>query len=445
MRRLYPDYAYSDQRIAGCFWAETVPDTVLQRPAPGGDLVVDVAIIGGGFTGLSAALHLAQSGARVAVLEARFPGWGASGRNGGFCCLGGSKARDGAIDKALGREARLEWMRAEKAAVDLVARLIETHGIEASVHSKGETMLAHTRAAARFEGYAEQCRENFGVEPELIDKSDLADHGLGGAFHGAMTIPIGFGLDPRQYLAGLLQAAETAGATVFGNSPVLNMTRDGGQWRLTTADGRLRADQVIVATNGYSSEDVPEWMAARYIPTQSSVIVTRPLTQDEQEAQGWTSDQMAYDTRRLLHYFRKMPNGRFLFGMRGGLRSSPTAEATNRRLIRRDFDTMFPEWRHVEATHYWNGMVCLAANLTPFAGPVPDMPGVFAGFAYHGNGVAMGSYTGALLADHLSGDGSDRPIPTIMQKPAGRFPLGRFRRALMFPAYALYGLLDRFG
>lgn len=170
-------------------------------------------------------------------------------------------------------------------------------------------------------------------------------------------------------------------------------------------------------------------------------MVTRPLTDDELQAQGWFSDQMAYDTRNLLHYFRLMPDRRFLFGMRGGLFASPRAEASIRRLLRKHFETMFPAWRGVEGTHFWSGMVCMSRNLVPFVGPVPDTPGMFAGLCYHGNGVAMGSYAGRLLADLVQGRAPDLPYSPVMQGMA-RFPFGPARRIVMPPAYALLGMQD---
>jgi glycine/D-amino acid oxidase-like deaminating enzyme len=150
---------------------------------------------------------------------------------------------------------------------------------------------------------------------------------------------------------------------------------------------------------------------------------------------------MAYDTRNLLHYFRLMPDRRFLFGMRGGLRASPRAEAAIRRKLRQDFEAMFPAWRDVAATHYWSGMVCLSRNLVPFIGAVPDQPGLFAGLCYHGNGVAMGSYSGRLLSDLVQGRQPELPYSTAVQKMP-RFPFGRARRILMPPAYAALGLMD---
>lgn len=190
-----------------------------------------------------------------------------------------------------------------------------------------------------------------------------------------------------------------AGARIFQKSPATDVVRNSGRYRITTPAGTLRAENVLIATNGYSSENIPEWMAARYLPTQSSVLVTRPLTQEVQQAQSWTTAQMAYDTRDLLHYFRLMPDGRFLFGMRGGLMSSARAEIAAQRRTRQDFERMFPAWALVPSPHSWSGMVCLARNRVPFVGPIREQPGMFAGFAYHGNGVAMGSYAGRLLAD----------------------------------------------
>jgi glycine/D-amino acid oxidase-like deaminating enzyme len=438
MRRIFPDHAYSNARIAGCYWADTVSDAALSRPALKGAQKADVAIIGAGFTGLSAALALAEAGVSVSVLEAGFPGWGASGRNGGFCCLGGAKASDAMLDRQHGKPARLAYRRAEASAINHVADTLEKHSIQADVHSKGETQLAHN-ARVNFEKDARAIEENYGVTPTLHTREELPALGMSGQFHSAITTPVGFGLNPRKYLAGLLKAAEAAGVQVFGQSPVNKINR-AQKYSLATPQGTLEAEQLIVATNGYSSEDVPEWMAARYMPAQSSVIVTRELTETEL-ANGWNSDQAAYDNRTLLHYFRLMPNRRFLFGMRGGLMSTKASEARNRRQIRADFEAMFPAWSQVETPFYWSGMVCLAAGLTPFAGPVPEMSGAYAGFAYHGNGVAMGSYTGALLADQILG-ANKLHTPKLMAKPPKRFPLGRARRALMYGVYAGAALKD---
>jgi glycine/D-amino acid oxidase-like deaminating enzyme len=148
---------------------------------------------------------------------------------------------------------------------------------------------------------------------------------------------------------------------------------------------------------------------------------------------------MGYDTRRLLHYFRLMPDGRFLFGMRGGLFSGRVAENKARQALQREFGAMFPAWRNVELEGTWSGLASVARNKMPFAGPVPGHPNILAGLCFHGNGVAMGSYVGHLLGHQVLGRNI---VPVAMRAPLGRFPLGRARRVLMPFVYAGFTVAD---
>lgn len=430
MRRIYEDYAYSDEGRSDCYWDSTV--TARRWPVLQGTHQADVAIIGAGYTGLNAAIELAAGGASVIVLDAEWPGWGASGRNGGFCCMGGAKASDAAIARRYGQGALDDWDTAQVDAINLVARRVSSLSLDVEQHSDGEIVLAHSR-------YAMKRLQRSG---ETVDRAGLAAMGINGPqFHGGLHTRVGFGLNPRRYLEGLARHAASIGVNIYGNSPMTRLKRGRQRWHAVTPDGWVEADQILIATNGYSSEDLPDWMAARYLPALSSVMVTRPLTQAEQQAQGWTSDLMAYDTRTLLHYFRLMPNGRFLFGMRGGVTCTPRAEAVTRRRLRTHFEQMFPAWRHVEATHTWSGLVCLMPALVPFAGEVPDMPGVHAAMGWHGNGVAMGSYAGASIAGRIAGTNA-HPLPEFTGRTPTRFPLRQYRRSLLRLAYLGYSLTD---
>ncbi len=438
MRRIFGAHAYGDAPRAGCWWDETcdLPDC----PPLDGDVRCDVAIVGAGFTGLNAALELAHGGADVVVLDARSPGWGASGRNGGFCCLGGGKLEDDALDRRYGREGRLEWRAAEMAAIAQVAGFLERTGTDADVHSDGEVWLAHrVRQMRDIDAAAARVEENYGVAADVIAADALGDRGMIGGFHGGLGVPLGFALNPRKYVAALLHEALKLGVRIHSRAGVTGMARNSGEWHLRVGPHGVRATQVLVATNGYSSEDVPAWLAGRYMPAQSSVVVSRPLTQAELEAQGWTSRQMCYDSRNLLHYFRLMPDNRMLFGMRGGLAASPASEARARARVSRDFRTMFPAWRQVELTHYWSGMVCLARGYLPYVGPVEGQPGLWCAMCYHGNGVSMGSHSGKLAAQAMGGRDMR---PQALRGPFERFPLGRARRTLMLPAYVAFALGD---
>lgn len=440
MKTVFPRHTYGPGPRKGCWWDETcaaVPGASIAQ-----DTDVDVAIVGAGFTGLSAALSLAESGAKVAVLDAKTVGWGASGRNGGFCCLGGGLAEDAELDRRFGRKERLIFRAAEKAAVEHTKTTLHQLGIDADTHSSGETVLAHRpRDAAAFTASLARIRENYGVDGVYLRQEELAQAGMAGPFYGALTVPIGFGLNPLKYLTGLHKACRSRGVQVFEHSPVEAIDARCKKYVLASGQSRISAHKVILATNGYTNDDLSSFVTNRVMPGQSTVLVTRPLTQEERLRQGWTTDQMCYDTRTLLHYFRLMPDQRFLFGMRGGLLGGIAAEARARMRLLRHFRSMFPYWRDVKVTNSWSGLVGLARSKVPFVGQCGEGSNIYAALCYHGNGVAMAGYAGKLISDLITGDKS--PVyPIAMQQPMRPFPLGPFRRLLMPPLYAGLQLRD---
>lgn len=434
MRRIYPEHAYSEAPRATCYWPSTTKPAECS-PARG-EIKTDVAIIGAGFTGLSAALHLAEAGADVTVLDAQIPGWGASGRNGGFCCLGGAAAGDTMIRQLYGETARREWSATEVAGIETVRSILDRHKLSPDTHSEGETLLAHNkRSFDGFEAYARKVEDEYGSSAVITPKEELAQIGMNGPFHGAITIPLGFALNPFKYVSGMAKAAQDLGVRIHGHSPVQRIDQHSG-FTLKTPEATISARRLIVATNGYSSDDLPAWLRGRYLPTQSNVLVTRELTDEEITAQGWSSNQMCYDDRFLLHYFRLMPNKRMLFGMRGGFGSSPAWDEKMHRTIRQHFEAMFPAWVHVETPFSWHGLLSISRDLTPYAGPIPEMPGAFTALSYHGNGVSMASHSGAILADLVLDREPKRLYPKVMQRPPKRYLTGRYRRATMLPIRA---------
>ena len=441
MSRVFEDRAYEVDSLNGCFWAEDFPGPDRDWPSVAGDVSADVAIVGAGYTGLSAALHLARAGVDVVVLEMHQPGWGASGRSGGFCCMGGAMLKDRGIHRRYGAKAAAEWDAAQKDAVHLVADLIAENGIDAQTHSKGETQLAHSpKSYRRLEAEANALVQA-GEPVEFIETSALADKGMcANGLLGGMTEPIGFALHPRRYVLGLAEAVLNAEGRILAHSSVDEVSHDVSGTVLRTPMGRVRAKRVIFATNGYSRDDIPNWLRSRFMPVQSNIMVTRKLTDQELADQGWTTSQMVYDTRKLLHYFRLLPDGRMMFGMRGGIRATQAEDRKMHRMIRRDFEAMFPAWRHVETPWFWTGLVCLTGKRVPYVGPVEGMQGAFAGFGWHGNGIAMGTYAGRLLASLALGN--DAEIPAVMKGTPMQIPLGQKRRMILPPIYKGLALRD---
>lgn len=442
VHRLYEDEAYDTSRWPPSHWRASLPPPPARLPLRG-FLRTEVAIIGAGYAGLNAALALAgHYGDGVTVLEAGQPGWGASGRNGGFCCLGGAHLSHARIVARVGEGGARDFRDFQHRAVEHVDALLHRHGIEARQGPAGDLCLAHSRGAfAGLLAKAETVLTLYGERIEVIPGAALAERGLNGAgFRGAVLTPTGFPLHPLAYAEGLARTAEAAGAVIYGASPVTAMVPEAGGWRLTTPGGALLARRVLIATNGYSAEDLPPWIGGRTLPTQSAILVTRQLTASEKRAQGFTSPLMAYDSRHLLHYFRHLPDGRFLFGMRGGTSAAPAAQVRNAARVRAEFARLFPAWAGIEATSEWTGLVCLTGSLAPFVGPVPGAPGLYAALGWHGNGVAPASLGGVLAAQLIAG--IPTAVPALIRQPPRRFPLPPLRRLWLRAAYASRALSD---
>ena len=441
---LYGPEAYATTEVDS-LWRETARPAV-PYPALDGDTQAEVAVIGAGFTGLSAAYHLAREhGIQAVVLEAGPVGWGASGRNGGFCAPGGDKLGYEAMAARHGAEETRRFHALTLNAVERVAGLLKDEAIEVDPQPGGELVVAHTPKAfaAQIEEQA-AVRALCGHERELLSAEDLRARGLSAGFHGGLREPVGFGLHPLNYVRGLAAAAVRRGARLHETSAVTAWAREGQGHRLITARGSVRARKVIVATGGYPPETLNRAVSGRVLPILSNIITTRPLTADEQAAQGWTSTQATCDSRALLHYFRLLPDGRFLFGGRGGLASDAASIAAFRARLTGEFQAMFPFWRKVEITHFWRGLVDLAMDLTPHCAPLSEDASILMGGAYHGSGVAMGTETGAHLARLAAG--LDTPaLPAFMRRPAPRFPLAALRKLYLAGALAGYELKDRLG
>ncbi|GAB5435829.1 NAD(P)/FAD-dependent oxidoreductase [Falsiruegeria mediterranea] len=444
MKRIYEDMAYGDRPIQERYWPSTIDTPPPEYPELDGERRCDFAIIGGGYTGLSAALTLAAEGADVVLLDANVPGWGASGRNGGLVSVGSAKKDDEDVVRKYGPSDAQVFFDAERASFDLVEEYLTEFDLNVDRHSKGYTFVAHKPGAVpAVKEYGEEYTKRYGLPFEFVPKEEMAAHGLNSPdFHGAVHLPIGFALNPMKFVFGLYGAAHQRGVRIFSKSPVTKIEQSGG-YVLHTPKGRVRAKKILVGTNGYSSDDMPAALSGRYLPVQSNILVSRPLNEDEIQAQGWWSRQMLVDSRTLLHYFRLLPDNRMLLGLRGSVRVTEQNMAATRAIARADFDRMFPEWRHVETPYFWSGLICMTRNLVPFAGELPGMEGAFAAFGYHGGGVTMANYAGALIADMALGKSkSRRPHPDLMKRAPRRFELGPFRRASLPPAFAWYRFRD---
>jgi glycine/D-amino acid oxidase-like deaminating enzyme len=435
------------QPHAPSYWLATAgPEPDGPRPLAG-DRTVEAAVVGGGYTGLAAAYRLAGThGLDTVVLEAHRVGWGASGRNGGFALLTMGKVPLGERIRKWGMDAARRSIERGVEAVETVRELIAREAIACDAQPDGWLLVAHRADhVADLEERARVYREVLGYRgAEFVPGERLARDGyLGGPeAHGALRIRDAFGLHPLKYVRGLAAAAARRGATICVQSPVVEWRRDGGWHSLVTPAGTVRARRVVVATNGYTFEPLHPFFRGRLLPATSNIVVTRPLTATEWDAVGMRGTQTYSDTRKLLFYWRRLPDDRLLFGGRAGVVNTEATLDRRRRRMERWMAGKWPALAGVGSDYFWHGQVCLSADLMPHVGAVDGDPSVVYAMAYQGSGVAMATYCGGLAADLAAGKDVPRDTP-LTAAALPRFPVPALRPAYLAGAYAVYGIKDR--
>ncbi|MFQ6006092.1 MAG: NAD(P)/FAD-dependent oxidoreductase [Woeseia sp.] len=450
-RRLYHDDLYHFDRPQPSYWEATAGQTDLQAARLNADDRCEVVIIGGGYTGLSAAYHLAKEhDVEARVLEAGHIGWGASGRNGGFCSIGGtSLGLTRQLDK-FGLENVRHFYQSQADAVELVRGIIRDEGIDAQMAGDAELEVAHSpKLFAELKEQAELQFRMLGLDTSVISAAQYRCEYFDCAEQfGAVMMKPTFGLHPMRYVLGLARAAEEHGAILHRDSEVIGWQKQGNDHILMTRHGTLRCRYVIMATNGFMPETLNPVFHGRPLPMISAIVVTRPLDDADLAAQRWQTTTPAITSRKLMNYFRLLPDNRFLFGGRGSSGGDDASAARNYEALAKRLGQLFPAWKDIRIDYRWHGLICITRRLTPCVGRLADDPSVFFGFGYHGNGVNTSTWTGRQIADWLAnsaqGDATvPQSLPVMMRGLSGRFPCPALRRQYVRARIAMFRLSDR--
>ena len=406
-----------------------------------GDLACEVAIVGGGYTGLSAALHLAKAGRSVVVAEAVEPGWGASGRNGGQV-IAGLKANPDELGAAFGEERGMRIAKRMGAAADLVFGLIDRYGMDCHARRSGWIQAAHGAKPLR-DLIEPRCRQwtELGVPMEMLDRRQVAA-ALGSdpaAYVGGLRDPRGGVLQPLGYARGLAAAAMQEGAVILAHAPVDRLARAGSGWEVSCGGHSIRAAQVVLATNAYASDFARRlWgdLHRTVIPVTSFQMATPPLTGDVAR-RILPGGEGVTDSRRLLLYFRRDHSGRLVMGGRSPVENRPAkADAAP---LQAAIARIFPNLGRLAVDHVWTGKVAITKDKMPHI-HMPEQ-GLFAFLGCNGRGVAPCTAMGALLAELASGT-----EPAALDYPVSApdsFALHGLRRLGVFAISQYYRLLDR--
>jgi glycine/D-amino acid oxidase-like deaminating enzyme len=424
------------------YWATTVDSPALATAQEPPDSV-DVAVVGAGFCGLSAARMLAKRGVKVAVFEAETFGWGASSRNGGMV-LTGMKLPAPTLIKRYGKEVVRKMYAASLETIDCVEQIVHEEKIDCNFSRCGHLEVACKQA--HFDGYEETAaltRREFSHELRIIPKSELRAEIGSDIYFGGMVDETSAGLNPARYVAGLAHAAQCAGACLFDHVRVTSVEpetkNNPRKFLVRTSRGTLTAREVILASGAYTTEATPA-LRRKIIPIGSYIIATEVLTA-ELARELSPRNRMIYDSKHFLYYYRLTPDNRMLFGGRAAF--FPETENTVRQsaeILRRGMISVYTQLRDTKIEFVWGGTLDFTLDVMPHAGKIDGMY-FAAGFA--GHGVAAATWFGAKLAGLICGDPNDIPFDGI-KFPAA--PLGlRSGNTWALPlAGAWYRILDFF-
>ena len=419
------------------YWHDTAPAFAGGTPGPV-EGRVDVAVVGAGFTGLSAALGLAKAGASVAVLEAAHVGAGASGRNGGQCNNG--FAQDfSAMEDRFGFDRAVALYRAFDAAVDTVERLVAEEGIDCGFARTGKLKLAAKPAHADKLARARDALHR-GADPDvaLVPRDELPAEIDSRRYHGGLLFPKSGSMHMGRFAVGLAEAAVRRGARIHEDASVRRLTRIGDTEAhdVETARGTLRAAQVLLAT-GPSMKGPFFRYRRRIVPIGSFIVVTEPLGRARVDALMPTR-RMCTTTQNVGHYFRVTPDDRLLFGGRARFAlSSATSDAKSGRILEAGMRDVFPQLAGTRLDWCWGGIVDMTQDRLPRAG---QHDGLHYSMGYSGHGTQMSTHMGQVMAAVMAGDRGANPWDEL-DWPAIR---GHFGPPWFLPLVgAWYKLQDR--
>ncbi len=403
----------SETRHCPSLWAATAqPGPIC--PALTTDEETDVAIIGAGFTGLSAALYLAKAGKSVRVLEAVESGWGASGRNGGQVNPAW-KLLPEAIELRYGPERGQRVSAMAGTTCDLVFELIQRHDIHCDAIRPGYVQGAYGKCGIQAtQDWVRQWSQR-GAPVEWLDKQATAQLLGTDAYDGAMLDHRGGNIQPLSYVRGLAHAAITTGASIHGDTTVTKIEQAGTDWLLTTPNGDVIAEQILLCTNGYTDKLWPGLRDA-VVPVTSFVTATRPLEKEILQA-ILPQRHAVSETLRVQVYYRLDRDGRFVIGGRGNLFSN--AHHGDDRHLRTTACALFPSLSQADWEYHWSGYVAMTWDYTPRL--MALAPGVFAGMGYNGRGIAMATMMGKQLAMAVLGEDPELPVEPLVHIPFHSF------------------------
>ncbi|MEM8649499.1 MAG: FAD-binding oxidoreductase [Pseudomonadota bacterium] len=397
-------------------------------------LEVDVTIVGAGFTGLRAALKLAEAGLKTVVMDAGDVGYGASGRNGGQVNPMLPFNTPEKLTKLLGNKYFERLTEASLGSADELFSVIKKYQIECKARQNGWLRVCHSSRALKDAeaGVAEWNKHGAGMS--IIDQDEVERLSGTQAYQAGVLTPKGGAVQPMLLANGLANAAKQRGCKIFGNSPVQDVKQADGKWVAKTEHGSVTSDWIIVATNGYTGDLIPR-LSTSIIPVTPIQIATDPLPESV-VANILPEGHTISDSRRIIMYARREADNRMVYGGHGKM--LPSGEIHGVGWLTKDAVRVFPQLKDVKWSYKWGGRIAITDDHLPHLHE--PKPGLLIGLGYNGRGVAMSNVMGRVMAERVLGKSVDElPFPNTAIKD---FSLRSIKLAGMSSAIWFMRLLD---
>ena len=401
-------------------------------------------IIGGGYTGLSAAITLAQAKQDVTLLDANSLGFGCAGRNGGFILSGSGRLSLSALEDKWGHTVAMGMQAEFDGAVNLLKKRITDFDMQVDLVKGPYLKLAHNaKQAEQLWASAKHLASSFNVSSALLSSKDLTTRfGIEGAYGGVKLE--GACLHPLKLASEYARVARELGATLFYDSPAIYIEKQKAGFLVTTPSGSVSAKHILIATNAYTPKRFHESVDNKQFPVQSSIFVTAPLNDEQRALTGLTTPMSFMDTRMMKYYYRVLPDGRLLFGGRGAVKGKDADSAIEKQRLYNAMVKSFPALKGIAMDYFWSGWVSVSLDSMPriFVNSEASSnnikrSGYSIGYAmgYCGSGVSFAAFAGQRLAQRMMGtDKIDLSLP-LYQSPLKTYPFPMARRLALHGLY----------
>ena len=415
-------------------------------PSLSNDIKTDYLIIGGGYTGLSAAITLAEAGKSPVLIDAHSIGFGCAGRNGGFVLSGSGRMALSAIEAKWGKETAKGMQGEFDGAVHLLKKRISQYDMQVDLCEGPYYKLAHNaKQATHLHSAARKQKKLFGVHSNLLSQNDVeGNFAIKNTFGGVQVD--GACLHPLKLADEYARTATTLGALLYYGTPALSLNKHTDTYTVTTPTATIHAKNVLIASNAYTPKQFHVAVDNKQFPVQSSIFVTSPLTTQQRDITGLNKPMSFMDTRMMKYYYRVLPDGRLLFGGRGAVLGKHSDNDSEKARLYKAMTKSFPALDGIAMTHFWSGWVSVSFD---------DMPRIFIdaeqngslGYAmgYCGSGVSFAAHAGMRLAQRMLDEGQneiDLSLP-LYQSALPTFPFATFRRMALRGLYQWAKVAER--